>query len=442
LASTHAACSSYSPWAHVEPNGGHRPFAMRVSAGLGADDAAGADDFDASLQLTMPRAHARARATALRTMASVYDPGRSRSLGRRARIPRVEPESSGHPACRHRTMRLQFFSRAAAWRLLALFVVLGGATLWCWVTMIRMPGKSHAGPLAPLDAREESLQGALRADVAALASTIGPRNVLASREMAAAADHVEAAFAAAGYAARRQTFRASGVACDNVEAELAGTDRKDDIVIVGAHYDSTFDMPGANDNASGTAALLALARAFAGRAPRATLRFVAFANEEPPHFQTEGMGSLVYARRCKERGERVVAMLSLETIGYYTDARGSQQYPPPLSLFYPSTGDFIGFVGDRSSVDLVRRCIGTFRATTAFPSEGAALPSFLPGVGWSDHWSFWQFGYPGVMVTDTAPFRYPHYHSIDDTPEKLDYARMARVVAGVERVVAELAGAR
>lgn len=337
---------------------------------------------------------------------------------------------------------MRFFSRAAAWRLLALFAALGSVTAWWWLAMIRMPGSSHTGPLAPLDARETALAAALRADVAMLAGTIGPRNVFAPKELAAAADHVAAAFSAAGYAPERQTFRVQGVACDNVEAEIAGGDRKDDIVVVGAHYDSVAFVPGANDNGSGAAALLALARAFAGRAPRATLRFVAFANEEPPHFQTDAMGSLVYARRCKERGERVVAMLSLETIGYFSDAKGSQKYPPPLSLFYPSTGDFIGFVGDRASADLVRRCVGTFRATTAFPSEGATLPAAIPGVGWSDHWAFWQVGYPGVMVTDTAPFRYPHYHTENDTPDKLDYERMARVVAGIERVVAELAGAR
>ncbi len=337
-------------------------------------------------------------------------------------------------------MRIRFFSRAAAWRMLALFAVLGAATTWGWVAMIRMPGRSHVGPLKPLDPREIALRDRLRADVEMLATTIGPRNVFAPKELAAAASHIDAVLTSTGYTPRRQTFRVAGVACDNVEAEIVGTDRKDDIVVVGAHYDSVADVPGANDNGSGTAALLALARAFAQRAPRATLRFVAFANEEPPHFQTDSMGSLVYARRCKERGERIVAMLSLETIGYYSDAKGSQKYPPPLNAFYPSTGDFIGFVGDRTSADLLRRCVATFRATTAFPSEGATLPAGIPGVGWSDHWSFWQAGYPGVMVTDTAPFRYPHYHTAEDTPDKLDYERMARVVAGIERVIADLVG--
>jgi Zn-dependent M28 family amino/carboxypeptidase len=153
------------------------------------------------------------------------------------------------------------------------------------------------------------------------------------------------------------------------------------------------------------------------------------------------MGSRVYARRCRQRGENVVAMLSLETIGFYSDAPGSQQYPPPFDRFFPSEGNFIGFVGNTASADLVARVIGSFRGHTKFPSEGIAAPEQIEGVGFSDQWSFWQEGYPAVMVTDTAMFRYPHYHRADDTPDKLDYDRTSRVVAGVTRVVRELAEA-
>jgi Zn-dependent M28 family amino/carboxypeptidase len=197
--------------------------------------------------------------------------------------------------------------------------------------------------------------------------------------------------------------------------------------------------PGANDNGTGVAAMLALARRFSGQKPRRTLRFVAFANEEPPHFQTAEMGSVVYAQRSRERSENVVAMLSLETLGYYDDAQGSQVYPPPIGLFYPSTGNFVGFVSNVSSRKLLRDVVGDFRSHTRFPSEGAALPAVIPGVGWSDHWAFWQAGYPALMVTDTAPFRYPHYHTGADTPDKIDYERLARVVAGLERSIRRLA---
>ncbi len=132
-------------------------------------------------------------------------------------------------------------------------------------------------------------------------------------------------------------------------------------------------------------------------------------------------------------------MLSLETMGYYRDDPDTQKYPPPMSLFYPSRGNFIGFVGDVGSRGLVRRLVGSFRRRAAFPSEGAALPAFVPGVGWSDQWSFWQEGYPGVMVTDTAPFRYPYYHTQADTPDKLDYERLARVTVALAEVVREIA---
>jgi Zn-dependent M28 family amino/carboxypeptidase len=211
-------------------------------------------------------------------------------------------------------------------------------------------------------------------------------------------------------------------------------------VVVGAHYDSHGNIPAADDNASGVAAVLALARAYARErpGPERTLRFVFFVNEEPPFFQTDAMGSRVYARRCRARGETIVAMLSLETVGYYCDRSGSQNYPFPLSAFYPSRGDFIGFVGDLSSRRLVKRVVDSFRRHAMFPSQGAALPSGLRGVGWSDQWSFWQEGYPAVMCTDTAPFRNPNYHTPRDTPDTLDFDRMARVVEGLTGVVREL----
>jgi hypothetical protein len=162
-------------------------------------------------------------------------------------------------------------------------------------------------------------------------------------------------------------------------------------------------------------------------------------NEEPPFFQTEQMGSLVCARRCRERGEKIVVMLALESLGYYSTDGGCQKYPFPIGLFYPSRGDFVGFVGRTADAKWVRHCVKAFRQHAQFPSEGGALPGWLPGIGWSDHWAFWQDGYPAIMLTDTAPFRSPHYHAEDDTPDKLDYDRFARVVEGTGRVIEALA---
>ena len=163
----------------------------------------------------------------------------------------------------------------------------------------------------------------------------------------------------------------------------------------------------------------------------------------PYYFQTEKMGSFVYASRCKARGDQISGMISLETIGYFSDNPRSQTYPSlGLGAFYPTTGNFIGFVGNIRSRTLLRRAISSFRREAKLPSEGATLPSFISGVAWSDQWSFWQQGYPAIMITDTAIFRYPYYHTPLDTLDKVDSEKMARVVDGVQNVVASLADRR
>jgi Zn-dependent M28 family amino/carboxypeptidase len=220
--------------------------------------------------------------------------------------------------------------------------------------------------------------------------------------------------------------------------EIRGTIRPDEIVVIGAHYDTAPGAPGADDNATGCAATLVLARAFAGKPQERTMRFVLFTNEEPPNTNAT-MGSLVYARQCKAHGDNIVAMMSLETIGYFSDVRGSQKYPFPINLVYPPVGDFLGIVGNIGSRGLVRQAIGTFRQSVKLPTIGLAAPAFIKGVDWSDHASFWEQGYPGVMVTDTALFRNPHYHKPTDTPDKIDYPRLARVVNGLEAVAAAMA---
>jgi len=330
-------------------------------------------------------------------------------------------------------------TRGALKRLGVAGVLLVIAVTVSWWSMIRMPGRSWNGPLPQLTERQTALGHELQRYVETLAADIGERSVFQPGRLAAAERFIEATFVDAGYAVQRHPFEVMGVSCVNLSAAIRGTDRPDEIVIVGGHYDTVFDCPGANDNGSGIAATLALARALRGHAPARTIRFVAFVNEEPPFFQTPQMGSLVYANACRDKNENIVAMLSIETIGFYSDTNGSQDYPVPLGFFYPSRGDFIAFVGNYGSRRLVREVVGSFRRQTKFPSQGGALPGGLPGVGWSDHWSFWQAGYPALMVTDTAPFRYPHYHRPSDTPDKLDYERMARVVDGLRAVVEELA---
>ena len=240
---------------------------------------------------------------------------------------------------------------------------------------------------------------------------------------AAAADFIERSFPNAS----RQTFE-SGV---NIESEVRGND---EVIVIGAHYDSVIGSPGADDNATGVAAIIELAKRFTKT--KRTLRFVAFANEEAPHFGTSEMGSLRYAQRCRDRHEKVVAMLSLETIGYFSDAPKSQTYPAKLEFLYPSTGNFVAFVSNLQSAMLTRRCRRAFKN---FPAEIGTLPEMVPGVGWSDQWAFWQCGYKALMVTDTAPFRNPNYHTARDTPGTIDYGRLAQVVDGLEAVIDNIA---
>lgn len=304
----------------------------------------------------------------------------------------------------------------------------------------RMPGRSFAGALPPMTAAQQLLRERLEHHVTTLAGDIGERNLVRYPALTAAADYVDATFTAYGYEPARQTFAARGYPVCNIEGVKAGTDLADEIVVVGAHYDSISGSPGANDNATGVAAVLEMARGSLDTPLRRTVRFAAFVNEEPPYSYTPDMGSRVYAEALAGQGARVTAMVSLETIGYYDDARGSQHYPFPFGFFYPDRGNFIGFVGNLRSRALVRDAIASFRAHAAFPSEGTAAPGWVRGIGWSDHWSFWRAGYPAIMVTDTAPFRYHAYHTHRDLPEMVSFERLARVVDGLTHVVVDLAG--
>jgi hypothetical protein len=321
--------------------------------------------------------------------------------------------------------------------LLVVAAVVGVALYYCTA----MPGRSYHGPLPPLSVDEAVLAARLRDHVVAIAST--EHNVDYHEALEQAALYLEHTLADEGYTVTRQEYETETRKVRNLEVVIAGpsaTDAGD--IVVGAHYDSVLGAPGGNDNGSGVAAVLELARLLRSwqPAPGHTLHLVLWVNEEPPYFQTEQMGSWVHAQALSRAGRRVTAMLSLETMGWYSDQPGSQRYPFPFNRLYPDTGNFLAFVGDLRSRSLVRRALGTFRAHTRFPSEGAVAPAFVQGVDWSDHWSYAQFDAPAIMLTDTAPFRYPYYHTAQDTPDKVDYQRLARVVTGLEAVVRDLAG--
>ena len=288
--------------------------------------------------------------------------------------------------------------------------------------MTAMPGRSHDGPLPPLTQEERELAERLRRHVTVLAES--ERNADLERP----ARYIESAFKAHGVAVESDWFVSRGRKVRNLQTPGPAA------LVVGAHYDSVFRSPGANDNASGVAVVIELAAMLRDHG----IRFIAFANEESPYFRGPDMGSWHWAHAARQRGEPLRAMISLEMLGYYRDEPGSQRYPPPLSLLYPDRANFIGFVGDLGSRELVRKAIASFRRHARFPSEGVAAPAIIPGIDWSDHWSFRQHGYPAMMVTDTAFNRYPHYHEPSDTADKLDYERMARVTLGLAATLREL----
>ena len=282
------------------------------------------------------------------------------------------------------------------------------------------------------------LEQRLQMHVEQLAGQIGERNVWRPQALHAAAEYIRSAWHQLGYEVHAQGYDVEGVWSENLEIEIQGGARASEIVLVGAHYDTVRGSPGADDNASGVAALLEIARLLSAMKPERTLRLVAFVNEE--FFNSAEMGSKIYARAARKRNDDIRIMLSLEMLGCYSDQPDSQNYPSFLRWFYPNRGNFIGFVSNLKSRRALKELAGAFAANSNFPFETLASPASVPGVGWSDHISFWQQGYQGVMVTDTAFYRYPHYHRASDTPEKLDYDRMARVVEGLAGALAVLVG--
>jgi len=313
-----------------------------------------------------------------------------------------------------------------------------------------MPGESYSGKFKELDKDELAIHRNLKKHVLFLAGTLGMRNMAVPDNLEKAADYFEKSFreydckvSSQAYAVKEWPWSSGSKPNDyqprNIEAEFLGQVYSDEIILVGAHYDSVIGSPGANDNATGVAGLLEIGKILSEKKLKRTIRLVAFVNEEPPYFKTENMGSYIYAQRSWERRENILGMISLETLGYYSDQKGSQKYPFPLGFFKPNKGNFVAFVSNIHSKPLLNKIVTRFRERAEFPSDGVAAPQIITGIDWSDHWSFWEFNYPAIMVTDTALFRYPYYHSLEDTWDKIQYDRLARVVLGISRVVEDLA---
>lgn len=345
-------------------------------------------------------------------------------------------------------MKLKVFSPSAAARIGIFAASIGLLGLWCLLTVVSMPGENYQGPDLELSEDEREVADKLRQRIDMLCAT-GGRHFQNPTGLKSAERGIFIELKKLGYDVWMEAVPApteiEGAGFHNIIAERRGSSLAPEIVLVGAHYDTTAGVPGcgADDNASGVAGMLELARLLADRQPERTIRFVAFVNEEPPFFRTAHMGSAVNAKGCRKLGEKIVGMLCLEMIGYYDDAPNSQKYPYPLEWvlgwFYPDRGNFIAFVGNFASKKLLHQTVRVFRENSSFPSEGVVLPQWVPGVDWSDHRSFWAEGYPAIMVTDTAIYRNHRYHTGLDSPESLDYEKMAKVVTGLSYVVSQLA---
>lgn len=302
------------------------------------------------------------------------------------------------------------------------FVILVVAGFF-WATSV--PGQSYSGPSS--EPEDPQLSQRLEAHVRTLAGS--PRNLEQLSTIQRTLAYLDGELRSYGYEPVRQEVVPPA---DNLIAKIEATAPDAPVLIVGAHYDTAGPSPGADDNASGVAALLEIARSLSHLDGKSTveIHLVLYANEEPPHFKTGSMGSFVHAQSIQDP-DQVEGMISLETMAYFSDERGSQDYPFPLSLRYPDTGNFIAFVGDTSSRSFLRSTIADFRKHARIPSTGGTAPSIVQGIDWSDHWAYSERGIPAFMVTDSAPFRNPNYHRKTDTPDTLDYRRLALVVEGL-----------
>lgn len=295
---------------------------------------------------------------------------------------------------------------------------------------------------------ETHLRSALRAHVEILCKT--ERNTGHCPEgLDRTAEYISGQFERSGYGVTRQEFAADGITCANLEAlspGFVGFDQPH--IIVGAHYDSAPGTPGADDNASAVAILLELARLLAGNPCAKSLRFVAYTNEEPPHFCTATMGSVVHAKACRKRGDKIIGMICLESLGVFSNEPGSQELPAEFALLPdkvkkmilpdgidPTVGNFLAVIGNPASSEFMGTLAGRLPSDEKLP----VLATEILDIRLSDHLAYWDEGYPAIMLTDTAPYRNPHYHLPSDTPEKLDYPAMALLTERIAEAIVKLA---
>ena len=295
-------------------------------------------------------------------------------------------------------------------------------------------GWRFAGQFDGSESDNVQLINRLKQHVYRLSHEIGDRSVFQYEKLNEAKHYIIQEFESLGYQVELQAYQVLEKTVENIIVTKRGNEKPDEQVIVGAHYDTCYN-PGADDNASGVASLLELARFFSDKSTQHTIKFIAFVNEEPPFFKSELMGSRIYAKEAKSRGDQIKAILILEMLGFYSDKPFSQKYPPFFGAFYPNKANFIAVIGNFHSRPLVKKVTTYFKKHSSFPIESVSTFPFVPGVDFSDHWSFWKESYSAVMITDTAFYRNPHYHRASDTYDRLNYKNMAEVILGLQGVL-------
>ncbi|MEO1269437.1 MAG: M20/M25/M40 family metallo-hydrolase [Myxococcota bacterium] len=345
----------------------------------------------------------------------------------------TEPSTQPHTGTRRAPGRSIVIRIALA----CIVVMATGALLGLW--WLTMPGRSWEGPPPPLKPTEEASRQRLEGHIRTLSETIGPRHMGDPSSMARTVKYIEQELKRCGYTTKRLPVDSDKGPTLNLETELRGTTEPKAVVLVGAHYDTVSRTPGADDNATGVAAVLELACLLRDTPQPRTVRFVLFTHEEPPYFRTAQMGSRVYARQARQRGDAIVAMYAFDMLGYFSQEPKSQSLPPGLDMLFPHTGNFIAFISTTEARTLVHESVRAFRAHARVPSEGLAAPPSVEGIDFSDHASFLAHDYPAVMVTDTAFMRNAHYHEPTDTLKTLDLHSLTHVVLGMKHVILDQA---
>lgn len=311
-----------------------------------------------------------------------------------------------------------------------------GLLIICYLCFY-MPGANSVGINNDIPDTETELVAKLNKHIVYLSEEIGERHYLFPESLEHSTEYIRRSFKAYDMYPNSIVYGDEQL-FEIIYVELAGSEHDAAKIVVGAHYDTVPATLGADDNASGVAALIELVRLLGSESLYRDIILVAFPNEESPFYNTHLMGSQVFADYISDK--KIAGMISLEMLGYYSQVPGSQQYPWPINWFYPDTASFIAFVGNLSSRNWLRRSIEAFREHAMVASEGLVAPvSLIPDVARSDQVSFWRHDIPAFMITDTANFRSPYYHFADDTVETLNLTIMSKLVIGLKHMLVELA---